>query len=135
MPDLPNIYLYCFLTPNFWPDIFFIYLTHNFWWPICFFIYLTFATNRFFLIFLFGGPGRVVRKKLVVWLGSKARTSGGLTKVDMIKNKRNKIVSKKQSEAGKKAYQRLASWNVALLPRDSQVEQFRNKQKCFAKVS
>ena len=32
-----------------------------------------------------------------VWFGRRAKTSGGLTKADLIKNKRGKIVSKKKS--------------------------------------
>ena len=37
------------------------------------------------------------KQRLDVWKGSRARTSGGLTKSDLIKNKRGKIVSKKKS--------------------------------------
>ena len=42
--------------------------------------------------------------KLQVWNGTKEKTSGGLTKNDLVKNKRGKIVSKKKMEAGKKAF-------------------------------
>ena len=41
-------------------------------------------------------------ERLRVWNGELRRTSGGLTKEDLIKNKRGKIVSKKKSEAAKK---------------------------------
>ena len=37
-----------------------------------------------------------------VWKGELSKTSGGLTKKDLIKNKRGKIVSKKKSEAARK---------------------------------
>ena len=37
-----------------------------------------------------------------VWKGEMSKTSGGLTKKDLIKNKRGKIVSKKKSEAARK---------------------------------
>merc|ERR1719169_199428 len=39
--------------------------------------------------------------KVMVLRGSKAKTVGGLTAKDLIKNKNGKIVSKKQSAAGK----------------------------------
>merc|ERR1719335_1213740 len=42
--------------------------------------------------------------KVVVFRGSKAKTSGGLQSTDLVKNSRGKIVSKKQSAAGKKRY-------------------------------
>ena len=41
-------------------------------------------------------------ERLRVWKGELKKTSGGLTKKDLIKNKRGKIVSKKKSEAAKK---------------------------------
>ena len=44
-----------------------------------------------------------------VWRGVRKKTSGGLTKVDLIKNKRGKIVSKKKSnQAG--SQNNLGSW-------------------------
>ena len=36
-------------------------------------------------------------QRLEVWRGLRAKTSGGLTKADLVKNKRGKIVSKKKS--------------------------------------
>merc|ERR1712178_465429 len=39
--------------------------------------------------------------KVVVLRGSKAKTSGGLTAKDLIKNKHGRVVSKKQSARGK----------------------------------
>ena len=41
-------------------------------------------------------------ERLRVWKGELKKTSGGLTKDDLIKNKRGKIVSKRKSEAAKK---------------------------------
>ena len=41
--------------------------------------------------------------KLVVFRGTKAKTSSGLSKSDLTKNKNGKIVSKKQSAQGKKS--------------------------------
>ena len=38
------------------------------------------------------------KQRLDVWNGLRKRTSGGLTKSMLIKNKRGKIVSKKKSE-------------------------------------
>merc|ERR1711904_483948 len=43
-------------------------------------------------------------KKALVFRGSKAKTSSGLTKSDLIKNANGKIVSKKQSAAAKKRF-------------------------------
>merc|ERR1719447_932829 len=51
-----------------------------------------------------------------VFRGSKAKTSGGLKKSDLMKNKDGKIVSKKASAAGKKRYQQsgLGKWVKAV---------------------
>ena len=38
------------------------------------------------------------RQRLEVWNGTRKKTSGGLTKQDLIKNKRGKLVSKRKSE-------------------------------------
>merc|ERR1719370_895955 len=42
--------------------------------------------------------------KARVFRGKKARTSGGLKKTDLTKNRGGRIVSKKRSEFGKKMY-------------------------------
>merc|ERR1712086_1146660 len=55
-----------------------------------------------------------VGKKFVVFRGTKAKTSGGLAKSDLIKNKNGKIVSKKGSAQGKKAYANIKGWTVAV---------------------
>merc|ERR1719386_273110 len=52
--------------------------------------------------------------KLVVFRGSKAKTTGGLSKGDLTKNKNGKIVSKKQSAQGKKNYANIKGWTVAV---------------------
>merc|ERR1719335_2017089 len=52
--------------------------------------------------------------KSVVFRGSKAKTSSGLVKTDLIKNKRGKIVTKKQAANGKKAYANIKGWTVAV---------------------
>ena len=52
--------------------------------------------------------------KSVVFRGTKAKTIGGLKKTDLIKNKNGKIVSRKQSANGKKAYARIRGWTVAV---------------------
>ena len=46
----------------------------------------------------------MIGSKLQVWRGTADKTSGGLTKKDLVLNKRGKVVSKKQSEAGKKRF-------------------------------
>merc|ERR1719263_929947 len=53
--------------------------------------------------------------KVVVFRGSKAKTVGGLTATDLIKNKNGRIVSKKQSIAAKKRFATgLKKWTVAV---------------------
>ena len=37
------------------------------------------------------------KQRIEVWRGVRAKTSGGLTKADLVKNKRGKLVSKKKS--------------------------------------
>ena len=44
-----------------------------------------------------------------VWLGTRAKTSGGLTKSMLVKNKRGKLVSKKKSEHAS-SQNNLGSW-------------------------
>merc|ERR1712224_78180 len=51
--------------------------------------------------------------KSVVFRGSKAKTASGLTKASLIKSKRGKIVSKRKSALGKKAYSHISGWNKA----------------------
>merc|ERR1719409_643643 len=52
--------------------------------------------------------------KSVVFRGSKAKTVGGLTKNDLVQNKRGKIVSKKSLAHGKKAYANIKAWTAAV---------------------
>merc|ERR1719211_426052 len=54
------------------------------------------------------------RAKSAVFRGSKVKTLSGLKKTDLQKNKRGKIVSKKATLAGKKAYARIKGWTVAV---------------------
>ena len=50
-------------------------------------------------------------ERMRVWKGELKKTSGGLTKDMLMKNKRGKIVSKKKSEAAKKSDENnLGSW-------------------------
>merc|ERR1711934_1033498 len=54
------------------------------------------------------------RAKASVWLGGKDKTTSGLKKSDLMKSKSGKLVSKKKHAAGKKAYQRIKGWTVAV---------------------
>ena len=57
-----------------------------------------------------------VGKKFSVYSNkyAKTKTAGGLTKADLIKNKRGKVVSKKSAAAKKgKGFKKLAKWGVA----------------------
>merc|ERR1719237_1287474 len=55
------------------------------------------------------------RGKAAVFRGTRVKTSGGLTKDALIKNKAGKVVSKKKSSLGKRQYANsaLKKWNVA----------------------
>ena len=56
------------------------------------------------------------RAKSSVFRGTKARTSGGLQKSDLIKNKRGKVVSRKQSEQSRKrSGKRFSKWGTAVV--------------------
>merc|ERR1712124_70504 len=55
--------------------------------------------------------GKMARS--VVFRGTKAKTYTGLTKTDLVKNKRGKIVTKKSLAAGKKNYSNIKGWVVA----------------------
>ena len=52
--------------------------------------------------------------KAVVFRGNKECTLSGLKKSDLFMNKRGKIVSKKASANGKKAYARIKGWTLAV---------------------
>merc|ERR1739847_166171 len=58
-----------------------------------------------------------VGAKARVFLGQKEKTASGLKKSQLMKNKEGKIVTKKKSAQGKKAYQKngLAKWNKACM--------------------
>ena len=54
------------------------------------------------------------RKRAAVWgKGPKTKTSGGLTKDQLKKNKRGRLVSKKASAAGSKKYKNISGWTAA----------------------
>merc|ERR1711920_229883 len=57
----------------------------------------------------------IVGKKAAVFKGSKVKTSGGLKKSDLIKNKAGKVVSKKASARSKasKGGKVIAKWGAA----------------------
>merc|ERR1711904_585073 len=54
--------------------------------------------------------------KVLVYRGTKVKTVGGLTADKLIKNKRGKVVSKRQSAAGKRAYaNNIKAWTEAFM--------------------
>merc|ERR1711975_203363 len=53
--------------------------------------------------------------KVLVLRGTKAKTVGGLTSDMLIKNKRGKVVSKRQSAAGKRRYGNIKPWTQAFM--------------------
>merc|ERR1711977_239208 len=54
------------------------------------------------------------RSRAVVFHGNKEKTASGLKKSDLIKSKSGKIVSKKASAAGKRAYKQISGWTKAV---------------------
>lgn len=64
-------------------------------------------TRRGNTAFMEGGAKKAVGTKAEVFHGTARHTSGGLTKKDLVKTKRGRIVSRRKQAAGKKAIQRL----------------------------
>merc|ERR1712054_445187 len=54
------------------------------------------------------------RARAAVFLGSKEKTYTGLKKSDLMKSKTGKIVTKKAHSVGKKNYQRIKGWTLAV---------------------
>merc|ERR1719221_2353922 len=54
------------------------------------------------------------RGKSSVFRGTKEKTSGGLKKGDLMKNKNGKVVSKKAHAHGKKAFKGIKNWTAAV---------------------
>jgi hypothetical protein len=54
-----------------------------------------------------GGSMPAVGTKAQVWHGTAKHTSGGLTRKDLMKTRKGRIVSKKKHAAGKKALKQL----------------------------
>merc|ERR1719389_1081147 len=54
------------------------------------------------------------RMRSAVFAGTKEKTYTGLKKSDLVKSKTGKVVSKKASAAGKKAYANIKAWTVAV---------------------
>merc|ERR1719265_1148724 len=52
--------------------------------------------------------------KAVVWRGNKVKTTGGLKKSNLKKNRSGKIVSVRQSAQGKKAFKHISKWHGAV---------------------
>ena len=55
------------------------------------------------------------RAKLAVFNGTFTKTFSGLKKTDLVKSKSGKIVSRKKSSFGKKAYARIRGWTAAVV--------------------
>merc|ERR1719362_2191662 len=56
----------------------------------------------------FGAKTRVLR-------GDKVKTAGGLTADELMRNKRGKVVSKRRSAFGQKAYRKVQGWIESLM--------------------
>merc|ERR1712216_702928 len=53
--------------------------------------------------------------KAVVLRGGKEKTASGLTKASLMRNKRSKVVSKKQHAVGKRAYANIKDWTCSVV--------------------
>merc|ERR1719251_579404 len=53
--------------------------------------------------------------KALVFRGSREKTVGGLKSDDLMKNKRGKIVSKRQSANGKRRFKQVVGWLEAVM--------------------
>merc|ERR550514_1027982 len=53
--------------------------------------------------------------KALVFRGSKEKTVGGLTRDSLMKNKRGKIVSKRNNAKGKRAFKNVETWVEAFV--------------------
>jgi len=73
-----------------------------------------------------GGHKMSIGSKAQVFHGSAHHTRGGLTRKDLMKNKRGKIVSRRQAKAGKRAYTRLVK--AGYKPKKGQFKLFSRKR-------
>merc|ERR1719401_1448650 len=64
--------------------------------------------------------------KALVLRGTKEKTTGGLTKDALTRNKRGKIVSKRASAAGKRHFKNIEAWveSVAAVRKELQMQGF-----------
>ena len=78
---------------------------------------------------MMGGAKKVpaVGSKAAVWHGSAKHTSGGLTRKDLMKTKRGRIVSKKKHAAGQKAIKNLRK--AGYVAKKGQFKLFTKKSK------
>merc|ERR1719421_279683 len=53
--------------------------------------------------------------KSLVFRGSREKTTGGLTRDSLMRNKRGKIVSKRMNAKGKRAYKNVETWTEAFM--------------------
>merc|ERR1719171_999214 len=53
--------------------------------------------------------------KSLVFKGSRTKTSGGLTRDNLMMNKRGKVVSKRSNAHGKRAYRNVETWTEAFM--------------------
>merc|ERR1719352_213186 len=60
--------------------------------------------------------------KALVLRGSKEKTTGGLKKDDLIKNKRGKVVSKRRSANGKRRFSNIEAWVEAYMTARKQLQ-------------
>jgi hypothetical protein len=74
-----------------------------------------------------GGAKKATGTKAEVFHGTARHTSGGLTKKDLVKTKRGRIVSRRKQAAGKKAIRKLRA--MGYVAKKGQFKLFTKKSK------
>merc|ERR550532_1102278 len=59
--------------------------------------------------------GRFAKSLVLRGMGGKEKTSSGLRKEDLMRNKRGKVVSKKASSRGRLSFNRISKWTAAVV--------------------
>merc|ERR1719362_2584514 len=59
--------------------------------------------------------GRFARSMVLRGVGGKEKTTSGLRKEDLMRNKRGKVVSKKASSRGRIAFKKISKWTAAIV--------------------
>merc|ERR1712151_536992 len=59
--------------------------------------------------------GKLAKSLVLRGIGGREKTASGLRKEDLFKNKRGKVVSKKQAQRGRIAFKNISKWTAAVV--------------------